>query len=225
MRVQFLDGQREKAIACLKTRVLDVSRAFSSTSRGKRALGRKTHIFSPIQPDCLFLVQQSEKGTFKLKTRVLDALGLQKGPLLSDSGRCLGSLAMSFSPCLSRKRLFQGTLGMLGTAFSPCLSRKRLFQGSLGMLTTAFSPCLSRKKQLQGSRGRPKTAPFRTILDTSLSPLRLPFPLACRGKGCFRAPWECSRWPFPSACRGKGNFRLTREAQEQPFSDDSGCRL
>ena len=175
-------------------------RAVSSTGRRKREFEQKTN----VQPDCLFLDQQGEKGTFKLKTRVLDALDLQERPLLSDSGRCLGSLAI---------------------AFSPCLSRKRLFQGSLGMLTTAFSPCLSRKKQLQGSRGRPKTAPFRTILDTSLSPLRLPFPLACRGKGCFRAPWECSRWPFPSACRGKGNFRLTREAQEQPFSDDSGCRL
>ena len=35
----------------------------------------------------------------------------------------------------------------------------------------------------------------------------MPFPPACRGKGYFRAPWECSRWPFPPACRGKGTFR------------------
>ena len=132
----------------------------------------------------------------KLKTKVLDALDLQERPLLSDSGRCLGSLAIAFSPCLSRKRLFQGTLGML---------------------TTAFSPCLSRKKQLQGSTRRPKSDPFRTILDTSLSPLRLPFPLACRGKGCFRAPWECSRWPFPSACRGKGYLGVLWKCSRWPF--------
>ena len=35
----------------------------------------------------------------------------------------------------------------------------------------------------------------------------MPFPPACRGKGYFRAPSECSRRPFPPACRGKSNFR------------------
>ena len=129
MRVQFLARHKEKAIAWLKTRVLGVSRAVSSTGRGKREDDQKKYFF---RTECLFLDQQGEKGTFKLKTLVLDALDLQVRPLLSDSGRCLGSLAIAFSPCLSRKRLFQGSLGMLAMAFSPCLSRKRfLFRGTL----------------------------------------------------------------------------------------------
>ncbi len=112
-------------------------------------------------------------------------MDLQEHPLLSDSGRCLGSLAI---------------------AFSPCLSWKRLFQGSQGMPTMAFSSCPSRKRQLQGSTGRPKSGPFRTILDASFDPSQFPFPPACRAKGYLSAPWECSQLPCPPACRGKGNF-------------------
>ena len=98
--------------------------------RQKEKAGRAKNTY--FQPDCLFLDQQGEKGTLKLKTRVLDALGLQKRPCSDDLGRHLGSLAIAFSPCLSRKRLFQGSLGMLAMAFSPCLSRKRfLFRGTL----------------------------------------------------------------------------------------------
>ena len=134
---------------------------------------------------CLFLDQHGEKGTLKLKTRVLDALGLQKGPCSDDLGRHLGSLTIAFSLCLSRERLFQGSLGMLAMAFSLCLSRKRHFQGP---------------------PRRPNTVPLPTILDASFGSSRLPLPPACRGKGYFRAPWECSRWPFPPACRGKGFF-------------------
>ncbi len=185
MRVQFLDRQREK--------------------------GRRSNI-KDFQADCLFLVQQGEKGTSKLKTLVLDALGLQKGSCSDDSGCCFGSLAMSFSPCLSRKRLFQGTLGMLGTAFSPCLSRKRLFQSTPRGLRAALSgrfwmPALTprdclfplpveehaisvlpgnardglsslpvEEKAISGSTGRPKSGPFRMILDAGFDPSRLPLP-------------------------------------------------
>ena len=132
------------------------------------------------------LDQHGGKGAPKLKTRVLDALGLQKGPLLSDSGRCLGSLAIAFSPCLSRKRLFQGTLGMLAIAFPPCLSRKRLFQ----------SP-----------PERPKSGPFRTILIASFGPSRRPFPPQGEGKGKVHATFASSRLPFAPTCRGKGDFK------------------
>ena len=48
---------------------------------------------------------------------------------------------MAFSPCLSRKRLFQGSPG-------------RLRESSAGALSMAFSPCLSRKMLFQGSPGR-----------------------------------------------------------------------
>ena len=49
--------------------------------------------------------------------------------------------------------------------------------------------------------------------------MRCPFPLACRGKGSFRAlpespgspRRECSRWPFHPARRGKGYFRALPE--------------
>ena len=92
-------------------------------------------------------------------------------------------------------------------AFPPCLSMKRLFQGSLGMLAMTFSPCQSRKRRFQGSTRRPNTVPLPTILDASFGPWRLSFPSACRGKCYLRAPWECSRLPFPRACRGKVNFR------------------
>ena len=53
-------------------------------------------------PKSVFLDQQNEKGTFKLKTRVLDALNPQERPLSDDYGRHLGSLAIAFPPCLSR---------------------------------------------------------------------------------------------------------------------------
>ena len=153
-----------------------------------------------FQPDCLFLDQQGEKGTFELKTRVLD-------------------------PKVTPFERFWALFGVPRDCLFPLPVEEKAISGLPRNAHDGLFPLPVEEKQLQGSRGRPKTAPFRTILDTSLSPLRLPFPLACRGKGCFRAPWECSRWPFPSACRGKGHFRLTREAQEQPFSDDSGCRL
>ena len=151
------------AIAWLKTRVLDVLRAVSSTGRRKRQAERKTHIFSPIA----FSSTSTVKRALKLKTRVLDALGLQKSPYSDDLGRHLGSLVIAFSLCLSRKRLFQGSLGMLAMAFSPCQSRKRHFRGSTK---------------------RPNTVPLPTILDASFVSSRLPFPPACRGKGYFRAP-------------------------------------
>ena len=77
------------------------ARHFPPTGTGKRANESKTKI---VLPKSVFLDQQSEKGTFKLKTRVLDALGLQEGPFSDDSGPHLGSLAIAFSPSERGKR-------------------------------------------------------------------------------------------------------------------------
>ena len=186
-----------------------------------------------FQPDCLFLDQQGEKGTFKLKTRVLDALDLQERPLLSDSGRCLGSLAIAFSPCLSRKRLFQGTLGMLTTAFSPCLSRKRQFQPppqeaqerpfsddvgrNVWPLASAFS---------LSERGNRQIARRFCLFAIAFSP-------SGRGKRPLRAPpnppsevpfrtileviWGSSRLPFPSQAEGKVTCEAAFASSRLPF--------
>ena len=59
-------------------------------------------------------------------------LETQERPFSDDSGCQLWLLAIAFTPCLSRKMLFQGSLGMLAMAFSSCLSRKRfIFRGTL----------------------------------------------------------------------------------------------
>ena len=123
-----------------------------------------------VPRDCLFPLPVEEKAISELPRNAHDGLfplpveekatsGLpreaQDCPFSDDSGHQLGPLAIAFSPCLSRKRLFQGSLGMLAMAFSLCLSRKRLFQGSLGMLAIAFSPCLSRKRMFSGALSKP----------------------------------------------------------------------
>ena len=159
--------------------------------RQKEKAGRAKNTY--FQPDCLFLDQQGEKGTFELKTRFLD-------PKVSPFERfwalfgvphdCLFPLpveekAISGLPRNAHDGLFplpveeKATSGLpreaqdcpfsddsghqlepLAIAFSPCLSRKRLFQGSLGMLAMAFSLCLSRKRQFQAHPGGPRAALF-----------------------------------------------------------------
>ena len=134
-------------------------------------------------PTSVFLDQHGGKGTSKLKTRVLDALGLQ-GVSFSEASGC--------------------HLPPLAIAFTLCLSRKTLFRDSLGKLAIAFPPCLSRKRRFQGVARRPKSAPFRMILGTSSGSSRSPFEdkairrplgwacfdLVCFGKLCF--PTEAS---------------------------------
>ena len=66
---------------------------------------------------------------------------------------------MDFPPCLSRKRLFQGSLGMLTIAFSPCLSRKRLFK--------------KRKKPSQVSPKRFRSALGLPKLRKTLKPIKI----------------------------------------------------
>ena len=96
---------------------------------------------------------------------------------------------MAVSLCLSRKMRFRGSLGILAIAFSPCLTRKRLFQAPhheaqeqpvgrhLGPLRLPFpSAC----------RGKGNC---RALWECS----RWLFPPACRGKGAFRAPPGCPR--------------------------------
>ena len=70
-----------------------------------------------------------------------------------------------------------------------------------------------------------KSGPVRTIWGVIWGPSRLPFPPAYRGKGYFRAPWECSRWPFPLPVEEKALSGPPQEAQHRPSSDDSGCQL
>ena len=100
-----------------------------------------------VPRDCLFPLPVEEKaisglprnahdGLFPLPVEEKATSGLpreaQDCPFSDDSGHQLEPLAIAFSPCLSRKRLFQGSLGMLAMAFSLCLSRKRQFQAHPG---------------------------------------------------------------------------------------------
>ena len=160
------------------------ARAFSSTGTGKRqSHGLKLEFWTArmpfprqaegkgnsnenhhFQPDCLFLDQHGEKGTLKLKTRVLDALGLQKRPCSDDFGRHLGSLAIAFSPCLSRKRHFQGPPRRPNTVPLPTI-----LDASFGSSRLPLPPAC---------RGK---CYFRAPWECS----RWPFPPACRGKGLF----------------------------------------
>ena len=159
--------------------------------RQKEKAGRAKNTY--FQPDCLFLDQQGEKGTFELKTRVLDpkVTPFERFWALFGVPRdCLFPLpveekAISGLPRNAHDGLFplpveeKATSGLpqeaqdcpfsddsghqlepLVIAFAPCLSRKRLFQGSLGMLAMAFSLCLSRKRQFQAHPGGPRAALF-----------------------------------------------------------------
>ena len=155
------------------------ARRFSPTGRGKRAKLTKLQIWLPTN---VSFDQHGEKGTSKLKTRVLEALGLQGWSFSEASG---GPLQLPF----------------------PSACRGKEILGLSKMLAIAFPLCLSRERQFQGVARKPKSVPFRMILGTSSGFSRSPFPFACRRKGCFRVPRTCSQWPFPPACRGKGNFR------------------
>ena len=70
-----------------------------------------------------------------------------------------------------------------------------------------------------------KTGPDRTMLGVVWVPRDSLFASACRGKGKFRALWECSRWPFPPACRGKGLFGSFPGAYEVPLGFRGSVKL
>ena len=89
---------------------------FSSTGRGKMKNKQKT---KAVLPKSVFLDQQGEKGTFKLKTRVLEALGLQGGSFSDASGGHFGALAIAFSPSGRRKRHISQRFASSKLSFSP----------------------------------------------------------------------------------------------------------
>ena len=96
---------------------------------------------------------------------------------------------------------FWGSFGYPCNCLSPLLVEEKAISCFSKLLAIACPLCLSRERQFQGMARTPKSVPFRMILDTSSGFSRSRFPLACRRKGCFRAPRACSRWPFPPACR------------------------
>ena len=159
MRADSSTGRRKRQVE-RKTYIFSPI-AFSSTSRVKRApSSSKLDFWDPkvtpferfwalfgVPRDCLFPLPVEEKaisglprnahdGLFPLSVEEKATSGLpreaQDCPFSDDSGHQLEPLAIAFSPCLSRKRLFQGSLGMLAMAFSLCLSRKRQFQAHPG---------------------------------------------------------------------------------------------
>ena len=87
-----------------------------------------------VPRDCLFPLPVEEKAISGLSGNARDGLfplpveekaisgppqEAQERPFSDDSGCQLWLLAIAFSPSLSRKMLFQGSLGMLAMAFSP----------------------------------------------------------------------------------------------------------
>ena len=121
-----------------------------------------------VPRDCLFPLPVEEKaisglprnahdGLFPLPVEEKATSGLpreaQDCPFSDDSGHQLEPLAIAFSPCLSRKRLFQGSLGMLAMAFSLCLSRKRPYRGRSCLFAIAFSLSGRMKRPVSGFLG------------------------------------------------------------------------
>ena len=135
-----------------------------------------------------------------------------------------GVLAMAFSSCPLRKRLFQGPLGRAELSLFPLPVEEKLIMGLWHAFAIPFSPCLSRKRQ-SWEHGHA---------------LAIPFPPACRGNGyhgivacacdsLFPLPVEEKaivgwlRFAFPPASRGKG-FDRTQQSKATSSNDTPRAR-